>query len=334
MIDEAIRDYLTGTPGLAKLDALDWDLDREFAAARELSRRGDSIRAGKDKAARRLEQFVRTSTGGQFGAELHTLDPESNIVAYAVARMEHFHPGVCEKLLSEHRTAQSEFERHNDLVARVSAKIEPIGALKERVVTYVWGILHSGPPRLHKADEAALRKAIGTNPASTVEKAGAQVAELKAALHEVASAPPARSEILDAAKAYVDALAARGTPDVVGFVESGGTHPVRFAEAITGRQYPPIDPVALIAWLDRDRLTERLAAACVETIGDEEGITREERAARTSDLRRQILATERLEEAATIAAIEAGHTITRRPDLDPRVFLELADDMRASRDRD
>ena len=75
-------------------------------------------------------------------------------------------------------------------------------------------------------------------------------------------------------------------------------------------------PIGLIAALEAE--IDRLA-------DDEHALAPEERQAQERQLRAELLAAERLEEAAVMQAKDDGVEILRRPAADPRAVLGLAD---------
>jgi hypothetical protein len=176
-----------------------------------------------------------------------------------------------------------------------------------------------------------------------IEAARTQVQELRVELHRVHNAPQHSSVSKAQAERQVDELARRGAPDVLRLVEFGGPlawpmasnradiyghvameNAPRIAGFAQGQQF---DSQAFMAWLFRDQIIEKLHGTIDELASDGDALTDEERAARIANLHAATLAAERLEEALSEAAEAQGTVVQRRPEIDPRAFLGLADDL-------
>lgn len=83
--------------------------------------------------------------------------------------------------------------------------------------------------------------------------------------------------------------------------------------------------LAVLCWLQRDRLVERLETEVNDLADDSQALDDAERGFREADLTARILQTERVEESFIEQADLAGQTIARRPDPDPRSVLGRAD---------
>jgi hypothetical protein len=91
------------------------------------------------------------------------------------------------------------------------------------------------------------------------------------------------------------------------------------------------DPVALLAWMFGDDLIARIDEEIDAVADDGAALDDATRAQRIAAIDVEILECQREEEAATLAAIDAGIEIERRGDIDPRAFLNLSDDAPAPR---
>jgi cell division septum initiation protein DivIVA len=87
----------------------------------------------------------------------------------------------------------------------------------------------------------------------------------------------------------------------------------------------------VLAWLYADDLKAALAAEIDAIADDATALTPDKRRAREAELKGQILAAERMEEALIESAEEAGSEILRRADADFRAVLGLSDDTPAPR---
>lgn len=163
-----------------------------------------------------------------------------------------------------------------------------------------------------------------------VTRLRAQLADLRAERHRVRHAPIPAEEAKRRIRSEVDAMAERGAVDVVPVLNGGKLGwPVETFTRGDGvaLTYNAPASTALIAWLQRDQLIARLEAEIDATADDSQAFTDEQRRKADADLKAQILAFGREEEAAICAAAREGTTLTRRPDADPRAVLGLDDSL-------
>lgn len=81
------------------------------------------------------------------------------------------------------------------------------------------------------------------------------------------------------------------------------------------------DGFALLVWLNRDELKKRALEALRAAHDPKNALSDEDRAARLAELDAELLAQERIEEAAVEACEAAGIRVYRRPNADPRAVL-------------
>ena len=187
------------------------------------------------------------------------------------------------------------------------------------------------PPAAAPKAGRSLRKA--------VEAQRAERLRLNEELDQTRRMPQHSSETKAAIRQQVEALAARGAPDVLRSVELGvplawPVVPQHFltvlgfttGSPVGGRAAVPAAPdtLALFTWLHRDALLARLEAEVDELSDDEGALTEAERAEREAGLLAAILACERAEEAIISLAEAQGTEIARRERADPRAILGLA----------
>ena len=165
------------------------------------------------------------------------------------------------------------------------------------------------------------------DPRAAVEKARRRVEELRVEIARTEAAPVPSGVAKARAVAEIDALAARGAPDVLGLVEGaeGVRWPRTAAHGRGGATVAVVDTLGLAAFLHADALKAAVVAEIDRRADDEAALSDEQRATRLADLATAQLAMERQEEAAVEAAAAAGFTVERRPDADPRAVLGLAD---------
>lgn len=171
----------------------------------------------------------------------------------------------------------------------------------------------------------------------SVEATRARLAELRGELEIVRAAPIPSGEAKDIMRAHIEALAAKGCPDVFPTLE-GGQSPALAREMVpdvivrgvddaalaVGQMRDTVDSAALIAWLHKDALIAKLEREIDSVADDSSALTAEERRKRLHALRADILQVERDEESLIEAIERTGAPILRRADADPRAVLYLA----------
>lgn len=151
-------------------------------------------------------------------------------------------------------------------------------------------------------------------------------ARLCAEIWRVTCAPIPSADAKKLAREHVDALVARGAPDVFALIESGTeiTYPVvdNVPLNMHGRM---VDVVAFIAWLDPKKFISRIETEIDQRSDNGAALSAQSRADQIASLQVALLKAERAEEAAIEAAERDGSRILRRVDADPRAVLWLAD---------
>jgi hypothetical protein len=286
------------------------------AAARAVSDGLDDLRA----EARRLGAHARQVAEGQHSlrgpsAAEGEVDPLA-LAQQAAASVD----GEVAKLSS----------RYDELAARLANN--PAGLVDN------WLRGQADVPFFEMAPPVAAKLPKGCKTAAEgVEVVRQERAGLVDELRRVRRAEAPASEITADMVTQVDQLAARGRPviDRRAAPALAGRPRVRFPERATeafatpdllagsGSEHATTDALALLAWLYRDDLVSALTAE-IEASASPNALTRDERAAQDLDLRRRILAAERLEEA-----LIDGTDIPRRPRVRPEVILGLDVDLDA-----
>lgn len=207
--------------------------------------------------------------------------------------------------LIKQRTRQS--ERHREL-ANLIANIDTF-LRGQRHVTF-----EPARVRLVKLQDETAKDAV-TRMRNEIEQA-------KANLIEAQRAPLPRSEIIARARKHVDALAEKGRPHVHFDQKTG-----EFTVAIPperGSGGPSITPVfGVLAWLDPDRMFQRIKAEIEAKPEPEYTLTVEEKRTRVASIKAVIDTLERDEETLIVRAAAEGIEILRRPNAHPAAVLGI-----------
>jgi hypothetical protein len=227
----------------------------------------------------------------------------------------------------------------------IDERIARLNARKSSLTTAVFAWLKDrvppGPDLLEEHDTLAppqLRK--GETWPAAIGVIRQTITALRADLGETASAPLPSGLVKARLRSEITALAERGKPFVAPCIEAGrplvfrsNPAPVSVASANGGALGTATvdDSVGLVCWLFRDVLVAKVEAEVDAAADDKHAMTPEQRVQRERDLAGQILAAERLEEAAIEAAAADGIELQRRGDADPRAMLQLAGTLPAPR---
>ena len=152
-----------------------------------------------------------------------------------------------------------------------------------------------------------------------------RIRELRADLAQVRAAPVPSSVAKSLMLKEIDALAAKGAPDVTRLVDMRGAAGIVWPKAFVsyGEDRHPLDVLAVLAWLFRDQMVKRLDAEISECADDKSALTDMQLAEREAQIERDMLANER-EEEGLIEALEAeGAVIDRRVDASPVAVLGI-----------
>lgn len=162
------------------------------------------------------------------------------------------------------------------------------------------------------------------------------VAALKAELADVRAAPIPSKEAKKSASDLVLDLADRGAPKL--FDLAAGVFRIEFptfrrdvethgraGDVIVSARGSTnvVDPLALLAWLDPQKMIDALARDIDEIADDSTALDSATRAMREDEIEKKILAAEREEEALVEQALAAGLKVSRRLDADPRAILGI-----------
>jgi hypothetical protein len=164
---------------------------------------------------------------------------------------------------------------------------------------------------------------------AAIENRRRRVRELRATKHTIESAPYLSSVCKAKMRDEIEALAARGEPDVSLLVERGANiewpdqrvqSEVYAAErALAFAQVP--DTLAIFAWLHRDAIIKQLTALIDSESDDRAALSDGDRELRLSEVESDILATERTEAALVLAAQSQQLPVEHRADINPVALL-------------
>jgi hypothetical protein len=173
-------------------------------------------------------------------------------------------------------------------------------------------------------------------PALAVERVRTKRREKLSELAEVEAAPPHPDLLRSKGRAQIEALAKRGRINFSRLIETGG--PIIFPEqrhsfeahgfvaqenaprihATVGANLP--DVLAMVAFLQPELLLKKMEEAIAAGTSDEEALTEAERTTRIADIKADLLAIERNEEAFVELC---GTEVLRRPDADVRAVFGI-----------
>ncbi|WP_036280717.1 hypothetical protein [Methylocystis sp. ATCC 49242] len=252
-----------------------------------------------------------------------------------------------------HREDDPAIVREREKIAKLTAEIDRLQAAyderaaKWRHLAAVRETLESYIKRLSDPVEAAPPVAATLGKGETHQQAVARVRKQLEKLREdaqaVADAPIHSSVAKQMARTKIEALAERGRPNTLISIEAG--RPFEFPTVIAGGGAVAVegkmvslpfhrvtDTESMFCWLHRDSLIAAIEREIDENSDDASALSPETRAKKTAQCKSAILAAERDEESLIAAAQEAGLTIHRRPECDPRAVLGLSDTAPAPRD--
>ncbi|TXM65786.1 hypothetical protein [Methylobacterium sp. WL120] len=255
----------------------------------------------------------------------------------SIAQMERAHPDQVE--------GDKEYERAKKSVAAQTARIAETSARYERqsaawnaaarLVRSIteWHEAHADAP-IVPLKQSSPRTGKGETALGAVERCRSRLAELRAEADRIEAAPLPSADAKAAVRAYVEALASRGRPDVRGMLSAASGKP-HFAN-LPGVPVPSLefgtlapvalggvvnDGLALLAWTQPDLLIASLDAEIDTLADDARAMTAVAQAVARAEVARQILAVERDEEAFLRMSVATGFLLDRRADADPRAVL-------------
>lgn len=199
-----------------------------------------------------------------------------------------------------------------------------IGLLASRVITAIdvpgksFRISDRQPPALRKGEDAA----------AAVRRCREKIAELKARVVEIETAPFPSSLAKEQAAAQIASLAEAGKPDVSQAILNDGM--VEFAKTIdfvkgerTAGYVETPNAMATLCWMFRDKLIEAVHAEIDRNAEDENALHPDERKSQLAKIASQIEALEYDEVSHIEAAARDGLTIDHRPDISIYALLWL-----------
>ena len=154
-------------------------------------------------------------------------------------------------------------------------------------------------------------------------------------MHAAESAPRPRTEVLEAARLQIAALAQRGKPDVDTISERGKiawpqkqTHAevtCRIADAVGGGISIGLqdDTLAILCWALKNQIDRALELLIADEIDGAGALTDQQRTAKLDQLAVDLLAAERTEVVIIETAISRGLSAKFRADTDPRAILHV-----------
>lgn len=205
------------------------------------------------------------------------------------------------------------------------AYLEGVAAWLNRAAAFGIGRLKHHAPAAPKSRD----------PVAEVQKLRAELAALDEAWTAAENAPAPASELKSRFIAELDAIAAKGAPQVNHTARAGS--PVNLAAALRMKHEPVSLPGAdaphfalagdagasFFAWLHRDLIAERITSMIDAAAPATGALTDDERDARFTEISARRLEIERQEEALLCAMEAEGRRVERRRDADPRAILEV-----------
>jgi hypothetical protein len=179
---------------------------------------------------------------------------------------------------------------------------------------------------------AALKK--GESPITAIDRVRKEQQELRAELHAIRSAPHLSADAKKRVRAEIEALAARGAPNIFKTIEFDEPIDWPKVKAETtvypqpGQPSPALmvrapDALAVLAWLMREPLIAAIEAELTRAADDDAALSDSERARREAETLADLFALEVEEEKFIAQAHDAGADILRRPTADPRAVLGI-----------
>lgn len=176
-------------------------------------------------------------------------------------------------------------------------------------------------------------------PEKVIMSCRGEIQKIRDRIAEVEIAPRPADEVVAAALAEIDALAARGEPAFEALSDGSGgvTWPMQALDLIArssdgaplAANASDVDTLGLIAWLMKPALVKAVSAAVYEQdAGSPTAIASSQRPKLLTQLRNSLLEIERAEELAIEELETATNTdLERRAEADPRAVLGLSSDL-------
>lgn len=226
------------------------------------------------------------------------------------------------------RRKQADQARLNTAYEARAAIWQNLSALTRNIEQFVTARPDGSVARVVARDAPELKK--GEDLLGAIEARRRRLRELESDLHGVRCAPWPSGVAKQKMRAEIEALAEAG-PDVTGIVEHNGpigwpltnyrfdVYNVPAPGVVAFGQL--VDPKALIAWLFKDQLIDRLSAEIDECADDNAALDAKARAEKEAEALSDILACEHAEAALIEQAQAQGLPVAYRVDCDPRAVL-------------
>ena len=222
------------------------------------------------------------------------------------------------------KTLTAEARRVSDNYERKAAAWREAGSVLSNVESWLSGGKPSGVVLRDHADETPK---INGDLLMFVETQRRRVRELKSDIARIDAAPFPSAHCKQKLREHITALAERGRPSVSRLVEyfadAEFADELRTVPIIAGSKEAPVttmaawqqpDVLALVAWLHRDALIERLDAEIDSEADDKSALSHAERERQAAEVQADLLATERTECAAVWLAWSQNLPVEFRPD--------------------
>lgn len=237
------------------------------------------------------------------------------------------------RLMQPVEAAKRRLDLANEAYERAAARQNAFGYL-EGVSAWLSRAAAFGGMRLQHHAPAAPKS---RDPMAELAKLRAELVGLDEAWQAAENAPAPASELKSRFIAELDAIAAKGAPQVNHTARAGS--PVNLAAALRMKHEPVSLPGAdaphfalagdagasFFAWLHRDLIAERITSMIDAAAPATGALTDDERDARFTEISARRLEIERQEEALLVAMEAEGRRVERRRDIDPRALLEVAE---------
>lgn len=312
-------------PAADRLVALRDARDAAYAALRAEQGRVDDARNEHARAALHLGQFEEAYRRGRLSRSTDRPDGGTTI--------EPDHDRIDRERRKVARL-KAEHDRRRQLQKDLSERWNALARLTDRTEKYIARL----PPRaVLTLDDGGRTTPPKGSIVEAVERARGHRRALLEEAADIRAAPRPRAEIVDDLAAQIDAVAAQGQPDIRALIESG--HEPHWpttstncltanADGTTGAGMVSFtDTLALMCWLCRDQMVERMTALVAEQHDDELSLSTDERRDRLADLDRRLLEVERTEAGLLDMAAEQGAPMLPREDMDIRALLNLSSDL-------
>jgi hypothetical protein len=210
---------------------------------------------------------------------------------------------------------QSEMDRLRERLEKTQARHRALTDLSETIKRYLARLPLNASIELAPRVKARVKE--GESFKKAIERIRAEIVKEK---HELMRCERAELPIADrkkAARAYVNELVAKGAPQIVADHD-------KFAVNFLSDPYAlKVNLVAMLAWFDPERLRDRLIAQIDAMPKPSFSLSKEDKKSRVREIKANIDALEREEEALIDKAEDEGFEIDRRFDASPAVVLGI-----------